>query len=50
MVCKGIVADHGGRIDVKSEPGAGTEFTIALRPAGACPELRSQTAEQSPVR
>jgi signal transduction histidine kinase len=35
MVCKGIVADHGGRIDVKSELGAGTEFTITLRPPGA---------------
>ena len=35
MVCKGIVADHGWRIDVKSESGMGTEFTIALRPAGA---------------
>ncbi len=35
MVCRGIVADHGGRIDVKSESGVGTEFTIALRPAGA---------------
>jgi signal transduction histidine kinase len=35
MVCTGIVADHGGRIDVKSESGMGTEFTIALRPAGA---------------
>jgi len=35
MVCKGIVADHGGRIDVRSEPGAGTEFTILMRPSGA---------------
>ncbi len=35
MVCKGIVADHGGRIDVTSELGAGTEFTIVMRPAGA---------------
>lgn len=35
MVCKGIVADHGGRIDVKSESGVGTGFTITLRPAGA---------------
>jgi signal transduction histidine kinase len=37
MVCKGIVADHGGRLDVSSQPGAGTAFTIAFRPAGSSP-------------
>lgn len=33
MVVKGIVADHGGRIDVVSEPGKGTAFAITLPPA-----------------
>jgi PAS domain S-box-containing protein len=30
VVAKAIVTDHGGRIDVASEPGAGTEFRIVF--------------------
>jgi two-component system NtrC family sensor kinase len=29
-VCYGILSDHGGRLDVRSTPGAGTTFTITL--------------------
>lgn len=33
IIAKGIVDDFGGRLDVRSEPGHGTEFTLVLRRA-----------------
>ncbi len=36
-ICHGIVADHGGRVDVDSTPGVGTAFRISLpRHASLC--------------
>jgi signal transduction histidine kinase len=29
-VCYGIITEHGGRLDVDSEPGVGTKFKITL--------------------
>jgi signal transduction histidine kinase len=29
-IVQGIVSDHGGRIQVRSEPGQGTSFTLVL--------------------
>jgi signal transduction histidine kinase len=37
MVCKGIVADHGGEIGVISTPGRGTQFTVSLPGSKAAP-------------
>jgi len=33
-MCRRIVDEHGGRIDVESEPGAGTTITVCLPSAG----------------
>lgn len=33
LISKGIVDDFGGRMEVRSEPGQGTEFTLVLRRA-----------------
>jgi two-component system C4-dicarboxylate transport sensor histidine kinase DctB len=33
IIAKGIVDDFGGQLDVRSEPGHGTEFTLILRRA-----------------
>jgi PAS domain S-box-containing protein len=46
-VVHGIVQGHGGVIDVASQPGAGTTFTIYLPPAGA-PSSRITALPQHP--
>jgi signal transduction histidine kinase len=44
-ISHGIVSDHGGRLEVESEVGAGTTFTVTLP---LCPP--SVAAEQAPPR
>jgi signal transduction histidine kinase/ActR/RegA family two-component response regulator len=44
----GIVADFGGAIDVATQLGAGTTFTIWLPAAGAMPKRRAEPAGELP--
>jgi signal transduction histidine kinase len=37
------VKQHGGSIDVETEPGAFTEFIVTLRRKSAAQELRGET-------
>jgi two-component system nitrogen regulation sensor histidine kinase NtrY len=49
-IVQGVIADHGGRVDVRSAPGAGTTFTITLSAVAAAPPatLAQDHAEPAP--
>ncbi len=42
-VCYGFIKDHGGEIEVKSQEGAGTTFTITLPMHKADPSIKDET-------
>src|SRR3977135_3039007 len=44
----GIVADFGGAIDVKTQAGAGTTFTVWLPASGETPRLLAEPAGELP--
>ena len=48
LMTRKIVQEHGGRIEVETEPGEGTTFRIVL-PRARLPEARSSAEADSPI-